>query len=95
MKISIERTHPAFHDWAFKVCSFYLDGVQRNNVITADEEGRMAVTRRLDENGETMHDRDGKVLTDVFSGSVRIECPDWLRYEIQNAQSAPAQAFTD
>ena len=95
MKISIERTHPAYHDWAFKVCSFYLDGAQRNNVVTADEEGRMAVTRRLDENGQTMHDSNGKVLTEVFRGSVRIECPDWLRYEIQNAQSAGSKALAD
>ena len=88
MKISIDRNHPAYHDWAFKVCSFYLDGVQRNNVLTADEEGRFAITRRLDQNGETQRDRNGVMLTDEFRGAVRVECPDWLRYEVQNAQAA-------
>lgn len=88
MKISIDRNHPAYHDWAFKVCAFYLDGAQRNNVLTADEEGRFAVTRRLDHNGETMHDRHGKMLTDEFRGAVRIECPDWLRYEVESAHAS-------
>ena len=88
MKVSIDPSHPAYHDWAFKVCAFYLDGAQRNNVLTADEEGRRAITRRLDEKGEPLHDRSGRMLTDEFRGSVRIECPDWLRHEVENAARA-------
>ena len=87
MKISIDRNHPSYHDWAHKVCSFYLDGVERNNVLTADEESRRAVTRRLDEKGGTLHDRNGRMLTDEFRGAVRIDCPDWLRYEVEMASA--------
>ena len=53
MKISVLQSHPAYHDWAFKVCRFFLDGVPRNNVLFADEERRYAITRRLDEFGNT------------------------------------------
>ena len=94
MKISLDSNHPAYNDWAFKVCSFYLDGVQRNNVMTADEEGSFAITRRLDETGETVYDRNGKMLTDEFRGAVRIECPDWLRYEIQDALALRGDELT-
>ena len=93
MKISIDRNHPTYHDWAFKVCAFYIDGAQRNNVLTADEEGRFAITRRLDQDGETMRDANGVMLTDEFRGAVRIECPDWLRYEVENAH-APSDVLT-
>ena len=84
VKISVDRTHPAFHEWAPRVCRFYLGGVERNNVLFADEERRFALTRRLDEAGEEMRDREGNPLTDEFRGTVRIDCPDWLREEMES-----------
>lgn len=95
MKISVLQSHPAYHEWAFKVCAFYLDGAARNNVLVADEEGRYALTRRLDEYGNTMRDKKtGATLTDEFRGPVRIECPDWLRYEIEDAAAAARQTVS-
>jgi hypothetical protein len=95
MKISVLQSHPAYHDWAFKVCRFFLDGVPRNNVLFADEEARFALTRRLDEFGNAMrHPRTGELLTDEFRGAVRVECPDWLRYEIEDAEALRRQAVT-
>ena len=89
MKISIERSHPAFHEWAPRVCRFYLDGVERSHVLFADEERRFAVTRRLDEDGEAVRGRDGGFLTDEFRGTVRIDCPEWLRQERQIGDKSP------
>lgn len=88
MKIGIDRDHPAYHDWAFKVCAFYLEGAQRSNVLFADEEKCFAITRRLDERGQTVYDRQGRMVTDEFRGAVRIDCPDWLRYEVETALSS-------
>jgi hypothetical protein len=84
VKISVDRSHPAFHEWAPRVCRFYLGGVERNNVLFADEERRFAITRRLDEAGEEMRGPLGELLTDEFRGTVRIDCPDWLREEMES-----------
>jgi hypothetical protein len=89
VKISVDRSHPAFHEWAPRVCRFYLGGVERNNVLFADEERRFALTRRLDEAGEEMRDRAGNLLTDEFRGTVRIDCPDWLREEMESGDKPP------
>ena len=89
MKISVDRSHPAFHEWAPRVCRFYLGGVERNNVLFADEERRFAITRRLDDSGEEMRDREGNPLTDEFRGTVRIDCPDWLREEMESGGKPP------
>jgi len=89
VKISVDRNHPAFHEWAPRVCRFYLGGVERNNVLFADEERRFALTRRLDEAGEEMRDVEGHLLTDEFRGTVRIDCPDWLREEMESGDTAP------
>jgi hypothetical protein len=84
VKISVDRSLPAFHEWAPRVCRFYLGGAERNNVLFADEERRFAITRRLDEAGNEMRDRQGRPLTDEFRGAVRIDCPDWLREEMES-----------
>jgi hypothetical protein len=89
VKISVDRSHPAFHEWAPRVCRFYLGGVERNNVLFADEERRFAITRRLGDAGEDMYDREGNLLTDEFRGIVRIDCPDWLREEMESGDDKP------
>lgn len=89
MRISTDADYPYFHDWAWKVCRFYLAGSERSNVVLADEEKRYAITYRLDENGNLRRDKAGKYLTDEFRGDVRIECSDWLRYEVENGKPHP------
>jgi hypothetical protein len=89
VKISVDRSHPAFHEWAPRVCRFYLGGVERNNVLFADEERRFALTRRLDESGEEIRGPLGELLTDEFRGTVRIDCPDWLREEMESGDKPP------
>ncbi|MBI2769220.1 MAG: hypothetical protein HYX47_06340 [Burkholderiales bacterium] len=79
MKVSADRNDPAFSD-CFAMCRIWLEGAERSNVVTADEDGRFAVTTRLDENGDPVL-RAGQPVTDVFRGAVRVECPDWLRKE--------------
>ena len=84
MRISSDPSHPAFSDCA-SMCRIFLDGVERNNVITADEEGRIAVTQRLDVHGHPAL-KAGKPMVDEFCGAVRIECPAWLRQEIETGK---------
>jgi hypothetical protein len=79
MKVSADRSHPAFSD-CFSMCRIWLEGAERHNVVTADEDGRFAVTTRLDEFGNPIT-RGGQPVTDVFHGAVRVECPEWLRKE--------------
>jgi hypothetical protein len=94
VKISVDRSLPAFHEWAPRVCRFYLGGVERNNVLLADEERRFAITRRLDEAGKEMRDRHGRALTDEFRGAVRIDCPEWLREEMESGNKPPRRDRT-
>ena len=83
MRISSDQLDRAYHPCA-GVCKVFLDGAERNNVITADEEGRVAVTYRLDERGAVMYDeKTGLAKRDTFTGSVRVECPGWLRQECE------------
>lgn len=74
MKVSADRTHPAYHQMANR-CRVFLDGAERSNVITADEEGRAAVVVLIDEGGRPVF-KAGVIQTEVFYGHVRIECPE-------------------
>jgi ABC-type phosphonate transport system ATPase subunit len=68
-------------------CRFYLAGAERNNVMTADEGARFAITYRLDEFGAPVRDRKtGEALTDRFHGDVRVDCSDWLRAVMESPQ---------
>lgn len=84
MRISSDPDHPDYHE-AFMTCRVWLEGAERNNVVRADEEGRFAVTYRLDEFGKPVT-KGGEILTDNFTGHVRIDCPAWVRYEIEARQ---------
>jgi hypothetical protein len=80
MRISIDPSHPAYHP-AAGLCRYFLEGAERSNVKMADEDGRFAVTYRLNEHGERVKDAKGNPLTDNFWGHVRIECAQWIRHE--------------
>jgi hypothetical protein len=84
MKISADPTHSAYHH-AISTCRVFLEGAERCNVIFADEEGRRATTIRLDEWGKPIW-KDDKMLKDEFWGSVRIECPQWVREQCDNPE---------
>lgn len=83
MRISTDTDDRAYHPCA-SVCRVFLEGAERNNVITADEENRVAVIYRLDGEGRVMYDEStGLAKRNTFTGNVRIECPGWLRQECE------------
>jgi hypothetical protein len=81
MRISADESDRGYHQ-GMKLCTVYLEGAARNNVITADEEGRFAITARLDEFGRVVLKR-GIVQTDNFYGAVRIDAPAWVRAQCE------------
>jgi len=70
MKISSDRNSPHYSTERFRV---YLEGSERTNIVFADEEGRHAISHRLDSEGNVKFDKNGNALTDEFWGHVRIE----------------------
>ena len=68
------------------MCTFFLNGVQFANVVSADEEGRRALTSRLDQNGKVMRDPSGRMLTDEFFGDVRIMADDYILDEVRKGE---------
>lgn len=78
MRISILPTDPGYEVWCGllnrHLVKVYLAGSERKNVVTADEEHRMAVTYRLDANGDPVT-KDGELVMEEFYGEVRIELP--------------------
>jgi hypothetical protein len=83
MRISTDPDDRGFHISA-NYCRFFLEGAERLNVVTADEEGRFAVTLRLDEFGQPVKDKKtGKTIHDKFFGAVRVDCADWLRITME------------
>jgi hypothetical protein len=51
----------------------WLAGSERNNIVTADDQERFAVTFRRNEFGEPVKDKTGAQVTERFWGDVRIE----------------------
>lgn len=76
MRVSVDPCDPGYHTMASR-CRVFLEGAERNNVITADEGKRFALLHRLDGRGRVVV-KDGKAATDAFYGSVRIELPDGM-----------------
>lgn len=76
MRASVDPCDPDYHPMASR-CRVFLEGAERNNVITADEEKRFALLHRLDDRGRVVV-KDGKAATDAFYGTVRIELPDGM-----------------
>jgi hypothetical protein len=75
MRISARRDDPGFAPWVnLARVRFWLAGVERTDVITADEERRWALCEARDERGHVIVDGDA-VRTVEFYGDVRIELP--------------------
>jgi hypothetical protein len=86
MRISSDTADSGYHPH-FNYVRIWLEGAERSNVITADEEGRFAITYRLDEFGVPVRDaKTGEPLTDRFYGAVRIECAPWLREAMESPE---------
>jgi hypothetical protein len=54
----------------------FLDGIERNGVMVADEEERMIVMVKRGEDGNILLSTNGKVLTETLYGAVRVEPGD-------------------
>lgn len=76
MRLSVDCKDPGYSPWAFRARVF-VNGIERNNVVTADEEQRMALCRVIDENGNTVRDAfTFEVRTEIISGDVAIVLPE-------------------
>jgi hypothetical protein len=85
MRISSEQRDEAFHPY-YGMCRVFLGGVERKYVVSADEGKRHAVTVKLNGEGNPVI-KAGEIQTEDFWGDVRIECPDWLRKEQEQAKT--------
>jgi hypothetical protein len=64
--------HDSAYDPAFAQARVWLDGVERWNVVTADEEKRIALVFKLDERGEVVLDENNAPILEEFRGNVLI-----------------------
>lgn len=85
MRISCSPDDPGYHP-QFAMCRFWLAGAERNNVETADEAKRYAVTLARDEWGAPLLGKDGAQIRQKFYGDVRIDAPSWLRTASEEPQ---------
>jgi hypothetical protein len=72
MRCSVDREDVAY-DPAFAQARVWLDGVERWNVVTADEEKRFAVIFKLDDQGGIVLDENNAPLLEEFRGAVVIK----------------------
>ena len=85
MRISSETTHADYHDQVHD-CRVFLAGAERCNVLFADEQGRHAVTFRLDEFGSVVLQK-GDLQRENFWGEVRIEAPIVVRLQRERIEA--------
>lgn len=66
-----DRGHDNYDGPFFRV---FLDGTERDGILTADEEERMVVMVMRGESGQILVDHEkGEVRTEILYGDVRIE----------------------
>ena len=75
MRLSLRKDDPAYNPAATH-CKVFLEGVQRTDVLTADEERRYALLEKRDEHGRPVI-AQREIQTVEFWGHVRIETPPW------------------
>lgn len=75
MRYSVDQDDPGYANWkAIGTARCWIDGVERGNVITADEEKRVAVLAVLDDHGmPKLNAARTEVLTETVYGAVRVE----------------------
>lgn len=72
MRVSSDVDDEGYAPLAVSHCKVFLDGVDRFNVITADEEKRMAIVQAPDESGRPLIDGD-EFRRVTFYWHVRVE----------------------
>jgi hypothetical protein len=83
MRLSADPNDPAYAPLTGGIRVF-LDGIERCNVVTADEEKRLVVVHPLDERGNLILNRErDEVVTETLHGHVRIELTDSTRQTLQ------------
>lgn len=94
MKVSIERNSDAYSEFAnHPEIRVFLAGSERQGVIYANEERRMAKQYRFGSDGRLAKDSKGEPIIDSFYGDVRIDCPEWLRLEIETSQNPARKVY--
>lgn len=90
MRLSTDPSDRAYHALANSGhVRVWLAGAERTNIVTADEEGRCAITYRLDANGRYVLNKERtEIARDHFHGDVRIDCPQWLRDHLEGEERA-------
>lgn len=73
MRVSVFSDDPGYHPAVFGTKVFF-EGTEISRVFTADEERRMVVVAKVDEQGRVMLTPDREeVATETRYGSVRLE----------------------
>jgi hypothetical protein len=75
VRISVNRDDPGYENFvSWQRARVFLDGVERNGVVTADEEARLIVMVARDEAGDVRLNKEGtEVLYETLYGHVRVE----------------------
>lgn len=85
MRLSIDPNDPGYTKGLCGGIKVFLDGIERCNVVTADEEKRLIVVHPLDERGRLQLDREkGEVVRETLHGDVRIELNESTRRTLQH-----------
>jgi hypothetical protein len=80
MRLSRDPSDPGYVTWCevpgARAARVFLAGAERHNVVTADEEKRMAVVYKLDAEGHYVVDEaKGEIVLETFYGDVCIQLP--------------------
>lgn len=79
MRISADRTNPAFMPEAFRA-TVYLDGWKVKNCIAANDElGHVIVYATDDKGGLIVDESTGDAMVQMIEGEVKIELSDVTR----------------
>lgn len=73
MRVSVDKDDPGYSPQHMGA-KVFLDGIERSQVVTADEEQRLIIRYVTDQKGRLVIDRNG-VLRETLVGDVRIELP--------------------
>lgn len=98
MRISTKAGDPGYSAWQDAIkkgleVKIFLNGVERIDVITADEQNRLIVKSRRDGDGNFVLSPDrSEILTEVMRGDVRIELSE---PKAENARADETTRFVE